>query len=136
MTYSRSRNSEGVLVRPQTVTPNMGACNGAGVGSGGCGMRHPLLCGGEWVVVADVRRRKISNAQYVGSYFESVECNAICLLDGVPADPELSGNFVIGVLCNAAHDDHEPAQYVKAMMEALRVLDKQQQVLSGKRRVL
>jgi hypothetical protein len=34
------------------------------------------------------------------------------LLDGAPADAELRGNFVKGVLCNAANDEHEPAKYV------------------------
>jgi len=43
---------------------------------------------------------------------ERVECDAICSLGGAPADPELHGNFAIGVLCNAAHDEHEPAKYV------------------------
>jgi hypothetical protein len=66
----------------------------------------------------------------LGGEVERVERNAICSLDGAAADPELRSNFAVGVICNAANDEHEPAKYVQASMNVFGVLDQQSKVLS------
>ena len=59
------------------------------------------------------------------SFFEGVECNTICSLDGAFADPELRGNLVAGVVCNAAQDEHKATKYVEAGMNLFGVFDQQ-----------
>src|SRR5271157_42027 len=83
----------------------------------------------ERTLVVSVKLRNICIARHpVGSEFESVECYAIRSLDGARADPELHGNFVTGVLCNATHDQHEPAKHVQASMNVFGVPDQQSNV--------
>ena len=54
---------------------------------------------------------------------ERVVCNAVCTLNGALADPELRGNFVVGVFCNAVQDEHETTKYVEASMNVPGIFD-------------
>jgi hypothetical protein len=59
----------------------------------------------------------------VGGVCERVERNAICLFDGAAADPELGCDFLVGIFCNAAQDEHESTKYVQTSMDLGRVVD-------------
>jgi len=61
---SRTRNSEGILVRPHTVTADMVACNALpALDPAG---RHTDSCADQSGFVVDVTRWKIGTVWYVG----------------------------------------------------------------------
>ena len=58
------------------------------------------------------------------------------MFDGAAADPELRCDFVVGILRNAAQDEHGSTKYVQTSMDLRGVVDQPKKLLDRERRVL